>query len=94
MRKEQKKENKQQFTIMLQPSIIKELDRLAEKAGLTRSQFVGNMIGIGLDEAKAMDRWGIFKMAVISRDMMEKFYEKIFSGKARLNKDGELEIQE
>lgn len=94
MTKDQKKENKQQFTIMLQPTVIKEVDRLAEKAGLTRSQFVGNLVGIGLDEVKAMERWGVFKMAILSRDIMEKFYEKIFSGKAGLNKNGELEIKE
>lgn len=55
------KEAKQQYTIMLKPSIVKEIDRIAEKVGLTRSQLMCNYIEFGMEESKGMERVGIIK---------------------------------
>lgn len=88
------KEAKQQYTVMLKPSVVKELDRMAEKAGLTRSQFMGNLIELGMDQARVMELTGVFKMAVLSRDLMEAFMKKVYSGKVVLGEEGELKIQE
>ena len=55
------KEAKQQFTIMLKPSVVKEIDRIAERLGLTRSQLMGNYIEFGMEETKGMERVGIIK---------------------------------
>ena len=53
------KEAKQQYTIMLKPSVVKEIDRIAERIGLTRSQLMGNYIEFGMEEAQGMERLGI-----------------------------------
>ena len=88
------KEAKQQFTVMLKPSVVQELDRMAEKAGLTRSQFMGNLIELGLDQVRIMETTGVFKVAVISRDLMAAFMKKVYSGKVALDKKGDLKIEE
>ena len=55
------KEAKQQYTIMLRPSVVKEIDRIAEKVGLTRSQLMANYIEFGMEESQGMERVGIIK---------------------------------
>jgi len=55
------KEPKQQYTIMLKPSVVKEIDRIAERLGLTRSQLMANYIEFGMEETKGMERVGIIK---------------------------------
>ena len=55
------KEAKQQYTIMLKPSVVKEIDRIAERIGLTRSQLMSNYIEFGMEESQGMERVGIIK---------------------------------
>jgi len=55
------KEPKQQYTVMLRPSFVKEIDKLAEKADMSRSELMGNLMGMGFDDAKILDKMG-FKM--------------------------------
>jgi hypothetical protein len=88
------KEAKKQYTLMLRPSVVDEIDRLAGKADLTRSQLMSNFIELALDQAKIMEKTGIFSVAVLSRDLMTKFMEKVFSGKVSLDNKGELEIKQ
>lgn len=63
------KEPKQQYTIMLRPSVVKEIDRIAEKIGLTRSQLMGNYIDFGMEETQGMERVGIIKAVSVYRKM-------------------------
>ena len=55
------KEAKQQYTIMLKPSVVKEIDRIADRIGLTRSQLMSNYIEFGMEETQGMERVGIIK---------------------------------
>ena len=48
------KEPKQQYTVMLKPSTVKEIDSFAEKFGLTRSQLMGNLMETALDESNVV----------------------------------------
>jgi predicted DNA-binding protein len=63
------KEAKQQYTIMLKPSVVKEIDRIAERIGLTRSQLMGNFIEFGMEETQGMERFGIIKAVSAYRRM-------------------------
>ncbi len=63
------KEPKQQFTIMLKPSVVKEIDRIAERLGLTRSQLMANYIDFGMEETKGMERVGIIKAVSVFKRM-------------------------
>ena len=53
------KEPKQQYTVMLRPSVVKEIDKFAVKAELSRSQLMANLIDMGLDDAKILDSMGL-----------------------------------
>lgn len=66
------KEAKQQYTIMLKPSVVKEIDRIAERIGLTRSQLMGNYIEFGMEESQGMERVGIIKAVSAFRKMTGK----------------------
>jgi hypothetical protein len=66
------KEAKQQYTIMLKPSVVKEIDRIAERIGLTRSQLMGNYIEFGMEETQGMERFGIIKAVSAYRKMKGK----------------------
>ena len=89
MTRPKSKEAKQQYTVMLKPSIVEEIDRIAERIGLTRSQLLGNMLEIGLEEARAMEKLGILNTVVI----MRKIKEAVFGGKVSIDEKGELEIK-
>lgn len=66
------KEAKQQYTIMLKPSVVKEIDRIAERIGLTRSQLMANYIEFGMEETKGMEQVGIIKAVSVYRKMTGK----------------------
>ncbi len=66
------KEAKQQYTIMLKPSVVKEIDRIADKVNLTRSQLMANLIDFGLEETKGMERVGLIKAASLIQKMKDK----------------------
>lgn len=87
------KETKKQYTVMLKPGVVKEVDRIAEKYGLTRSQFMGNLIELAVEEARLMEKAGLFKAVIIADKVMLKFKEALFSGKISLDKNGNLEIR-
>ena len=66
------KEAKRQYTIMLKPSVVKEIDRIAERIGLTRSQLMGNYIEFGMEETQGMERVGILKAVSIVKGIRGK----------------------
>jgi metal-responsive CopG/Arc/MetJ family transcriptional regulator len=52
-------EPKQQFTVMLKPSLVEEIDKFAEKAELSRSHLMANLIEMGLEDVKILDKMGL-----------------------------------
>ncbi len=74
------KEATKQYTVMLQPSVIEEMDRYAEKYGLTRSQLMRNLIVSGIDDIKLLNRLGIMQTVNLGKTLMEK---TIQSGKVK-----------
>jgi hypothetical protein len=87
------KEPKKPYTIMLKPSVVEDIDKMAEKLGLTRSQFMGNLVETALEDAKMMDDVGLFKVVMIGDKVMRKFKEALFSGRVSLDKNGKLEVR-
>lgn len=81
------KEAKQQYTIMLKPSVVKEIDRIAERIGLTRSQLMGNYIEFGMEETQGLERVGIIKAVSV----YQKMRGKPKSGELLSDEIGELE---
>jgi metal-responsive CopG/Arc/MetJ family transcriptional regulator len=80
------KEAKQQYTIMLKPSLVKEIDRIAERIGMTRSQLMGNYIEFGMEESQGMERVGIIKAVSVFR----RIKRKITDDEVSLDEIGEM----
>ena len=74
------KEAKKQYTIMLKPSVVNEIDKLAEKLDLTRSQLMGNLVESGLDDAKLFDNLGLFKIIMGGGKAARKLKQAFFKG--------------
>jgi hypothetical protein len=87
------KEPKHQFSVMLKPSKVEEIDKYAEKYNLTRSQLMANLMEIGLDEMRTLDKIGIVPLVYQSSNIMKKFKEKLFSGKVSVTEKGDIEIK-
>ncbi len=87
-------EPKQQVTVMLRPSIIKEIDRLINIRGRrTRSEFICNLIEIGLEEMQSLDRLGLLQAAAVGDKVFKKLKDAMRSGDIKLDKNGDLEIR-
>jgi len=87
-------EPKQQYTVMLRPSIVKEIDRIAAIRGrFSRSEMIANLIDFGLEEIQALDRLGILQAAAVGDKVYKKLKDAIRGGDVKLDKDGNLEIR-
>ena len=87
-------EPKQQYTVMLRPSLVKEIDRIAAVRGRrTRSELMGNLIEVGLEEMQALDRLGLLQAAAVGDKVFNKLKDKLRCGDIRLDKNGELDIR-
>ncbi|HEY0090389.1 MAG TPA: hypothetical protein VGB37_16185, partial [Candidatus Lokiarchaeia archaeon] len=60
MARRQKDEKKTQVTINIKDNTLKEVDDLAKKLNLSRSQIVVNLLESGLDDARILDELGAF----------------------------------
>jgi metal-responsive CopG/Arc/MetJ family transcriptional regulator len=85
---------KQQYTVMLRPSLVKEIDRIAAIRGRkTRSELIANLIEMGLEDMQTLDKLGLLKVAAIGDKVLKKLKEAINSGDIKLDKEGNLEIR-
>ncbi|MGP8153958.1 MAG: hypothetical protein ACLQBQ_07450 [Smithella sp.] len=87
------KEAKQQYTIMLRPSLIEEIDKYANKYNLTRSQLMGNLVESGLDDMKMLDKSGVIPLIYQGSNILKAFKEKLFKGKVSMNDKGDIQIK-
>jgi metal-responsive CopG/Arc/MetJ family transcriptional regulator len=87
-------EPKQQYTVMLRPSVVKEIDRIATIRGRkTRSEVMCNLIELGLEDLQALERLGILQAVAIGDKVFAKLKDALRSGDIRLDKNGNLEIR-
>jgi len=87
------KEPKHQFSVMLRPSVVSEIDKFAEKYNLTRSQLMANLMEGGLDELRTLDKIGIVPLVYHGSNLMTKFKEALFNGQVSLNDKGDIIIK-
>ena len=87
-------EPKQQYTIMLKPSIVEEIDRLrAIRGRKTRSEMMGGLIEMGIEDIQTMEKLGLIQAAAMGDKLLRILKEKLMSGDVRVNKKGDLEIR-
>jgi len=73
-------EAKQQYTVMLKPSVVKEIDKLANQLGLPRSQLMANLIDVGMDEAKVFNNLGLYKLVMAGGTAARKLKQAFYKG--------------
>jgi len=76
MGRPKKEEKKIQYTIMLEPSVIEEIKRLAKRAELPPGKFARNLVKSSLEEAKLFDKAGIISLVGSSRRKMDEFRKR------------------
>lgn len=87
-------EPKQQYTVMLKPSVVKEIDRIAAIRGrFSRSEMMANLIELGIEDLQALDRLGIIQAVAVGDKVFAKLKDALRSGDIRLDKKGDLEIR-
>jgi metal-responsive CopG/Arc/MetJ family transcriptional regulator len=87
-------EAKKQYTVMLKPSIVREMDRLADKLDLSRSQLIANLVESGLDDAKILERIGAFKMVMVGGKVARGLKHKLLGGQLEIDEAGELRTRD
>ena len=68
-------ETRERYSVMIEPSAIAEIDRLAERVGLSRSQLMRNLVLYGLGDLLGVERFGFLRLAVEFRRMKERLSE-------------------
>jgi hypothetical protein len=87
-------EPKQQYTVMLKPSTVAEIDRLrAIRGRKTRSEMMSNLIELGIEDLQALDRLGIIQAVAVGDKVFSKLKDALRVGDIRLDKKGDLEIR-
>jgi len=66
------KTQKIMVSIWIKPEILTKLDKIAEKAQITRSKLITNLIVVGCDEIKAQSNIGIIKLTLTLRSFQIK----------------------
>lgn len=66
-----KKRNGRTVGLWLEEDLIVRVDALAEKAGITRSKFLANMVEVNVKSLERADSVGILSMAILIRDLEE-----------------------
>ena len=87
-------EPKQQYTVMLKPSTVAEIDRLSAIRGrFSRSEMMSNLIDLGIEDLQDLDKLGLLQAAAIGDKVWKKLKEALRSGDVRLDKKGDIEIR-
>lgn len=87
-------EPKQQYTVMLRPSVVKEIDRIrAIRGRKTRSEMMSNLVEQGIEDFQALDRLGLIQAVAIGEKVFNKLKDALRCGDIRLDKEGDLEIR-
>ena len=68
--------DKRLLSVLVPVSYIDEIDRIAAKMQLTRSELVRNIIDVGLDQVRVIDKTGAFGAVGVFRRLVDTLREK------------------
>ena len=68
---------KTKVAITIESEVLEKIDRMAEEFKLTRSQFIQNLLSVGLADAQALKVIGLIDLAKVVRRVSDKFDERI-----------------
>lgn len=87
-------ETKQQYTVMLKPSTVEEIDRIrAIRGRKSRSEMMSGLIELGIEDLKTIEKLGLLQAAAVGDKVFQKLKEALMSGDIRIDKKGDLEIR-
>lgn len=58
---------KTKIAITIESEVLEKIDKMAEEFELTRSQFIGNLLSVGLADAQALKVVGLIDLAKLVR---------------------------
>ena len=87
-----KEEEKIQVTIKLKKSMHDEIEKFAEKLGISKTQLIINLIDTGLDDVKIFNSLKLYDLMMMGGRVTRAIKEKFYKGEANLE-DGELKIK-
>jgi metal-responsive CopG/Arc/MetJ family transcriptional regulator len=67
-----KKKEAKTIGIWIDQGLLLRLDQIAEKAGVSRNQLMTNLIEVGLEEAEAFDKLGLYRLARLIEQSRER----------------------
>jgi len=76
------------YTVRLPEKQGAEVEKFAEKMGLSTNQLMVNLVNVGLDDLRMLNSVGLLVVGRGLRDLVEK----IRSGEIKVNGQGELPI--
>ena len=87
-------EPRQQYTVMLKPSTVAEIDRLrAIRGRKSRSDMMSGLIELGIEDLQTLDKLGLLNMVAVGDKVFKKLKEALMSGDIRVDKKGDLELR-
>jgi hypothetical protein len=92
MAKKLKDEEKIQITIKMKKSMHDEVEELAGKLGISKTQLIVNLVDTGLDDMRIFNTLGLVDLVTIGGRITKSIKEKFYKGEAVI-KEGELKIK-
>lgn len=92
MKQKEIDDEKIQITVKIKKSMHDDLETMAQKLGISKTQLVVALIDTGLDDVKILDKLGITDLVMIGGRIATKMKEKFYTGEARVE-NGELKVR-
>lgn len=73
------------MSIWLEPETKAEIERLAGRIGITPSRFCRNLVLIGLDEMKTMEKVGVLQLAIMFEELRLRVRDRFGKDSERLS---------
>ena len=86
-------EPRQQYTVMLRPSVVREIDEIAKVLDLSRSQLMGNLILSGLDDAKLLKKLGALSLLMVGGKAGRKLREALLGGEIEIEEGASVKVK-
>lgn len=77
---------KKLICIKIDSEMVEEIDSMADKYHMNRSQFMRNLVDVGLLNAKALDAVGVLSIVSVGKDLTAGLLKAASSGKLKVEK--------
>jgi metal-responsive CopG/Arc/MetJ family transcriptional regulator len=68
---------KAKVAITIESEVLEKIDEMAKDLGLTRSQFIQNLLSVGLGDAQVLKVVGLLDLAKVVKRVKDKFDERV-----------------